>query len=289
MRVVAAMLIVGTLGGLAGGAVAWRWPWVSAPRVSAHAVLDEVQQHPSFARALWSRAGAARLSSYALGAALIAAAVGGVVMGLLLWMIRTNEGLARYDLSAARWGATSATASSTEILRSISQLGGTVGSITIAVVVAAVTRRRLRLLSTVAFLSTTLVGISVLVALIKLVVDRTRPDISRLPGFAGTSFPSGHAATIAATTAAVALLLGLSRDRRRRAILTGVAIGISMSVAATRVLLGVHWLTDVIAGLVLGWTWFAIVSISFGGRLMRFAEPIEAAERMVVPTREGDT
>ena len=41
-------------------------------------------------------------------------------------------------------------------------------------------------------------------------------------------------------------------------------------VAGTRVLLGVHWLTDVLAGLAVGWAWFALWSIAFGGRLLEF-------------------
>ncbi len=36
-----------------------------------------------------------------------------------------------------------------------------------------------------------------------------------------------------------------------------------MAIAATRVLLGVHWLSDVIAGLALGWAWFAACTIAF--------------------------
>jgi undecaprenyl-diphosphatase len=48
-------------------------------------------------------------------------------------------------------------------------------------------------------------------------------------------------------------------------------------IAATRVLLDVHWLSDVIAGLALGWAWFAACSIAFGGRLMRFAAPAQTA------------
>jgi len=46
-------------------------------------------------------------------------------------------------------------------------------------------------------------------------------------------------------------------------------------VAASRVLLDVHWLSDVIAGTMLGWGWFAICSIAFGGRLLHFGAPAE--------------
>ena len=58
-------------------------------------------------------------------------------------------------------------------------------------------------------------------------------------------------------------------------------------VASTRVLLGVHWLTDVMAGICLGWAWFALCSIAFGGRLLRFGAPantaVDTAERIAEP------
>jgi undecaprenyl-diphosphatase len=111
----------------------------------------------------------------------------------------------------------------------------------------------------------------------KLLVGRPRPDIARLTGFSGSSFPSGHAATAAATFAAVAFLIGRGRSQWVKAIAAGVAFGIATAVAASRVLLGVHWFTDVLAPLALGWGWFALCSIAFGGRILRFGGPVRVA------------
>ena len=46
------------------------------------------------------------------------------------------------------------------------------------------------------------------------------------------------------------------------------AIGIAVAVAASRVLLDLHWLSDVVGGLALGWAWFALCAVVFGGRLL---------------------
>jgi undecaprenyl-diphosphatase len=50
-----------------------------------------------------------------------------------------------------------------------------------------------------------------------------------------------------------------------------------VAVAASRVLLDLHWLSDVIAGLALGWAWFALCAIAFGGRLLELGAPLERA------------
>ena len=159
-------------------------------------------------------------------------------------------------------------------------LGGTVGIIAVGLVVALVEWRRIPSRSAIAFLVLVLVGQNLLANGTKLVVARARPDLSQLTGFSGTSFPSGHSTAAAATFAAVALLLGRRRSPGVRALLAGAAAAVAAAVASTRVLLGVHWLTDVLAGLALGWAWFALCSIAFGGRIMLFAAPVIVAEEM---------
>ncbi|MGZ4356070.1 MAG: phosphatase PAP2 family protein, partial [Gaiellaceae bacterium] len=108
---------------------------------------------------------------------------------------------------------------------------------------------------------------------------RVRPSFNPAAATLGPSFPSGHSATAAAFFAAAALLLGRGRGRPTRAVLAGFAAGIAVGVAASRVLLDVHWFTDVIAGLALGWAWLAACAIAFGGRLLRFGATAETAAR----------
>jgi undecaprenyl-diphosphatase len=67
-------------------------------------------------------------------------------------------------------------------------------------------------------------------------------------------------------------------------VLTGLAVGIAVAVAASRVLLDVHWLSDVIAGLALGWAWFAVCGIAFGGRILRFGAAAETTARAASAT-----
>src|SRR5205085_7242138 len=161
--------------------------------------------------------------------------------------------LARYDSSAARWGANHATSTSTRVLRDISVLGGTLAMIIVGVVVAVSEWIRSRRAAVIGFMATVIVGQTVIMNVTKFLVDRPRPDIHRLTGFSGSSFPSGHATAAAATFAVVALLLGRRRSRSVRNTLAGLAVGVSVLVAGTRVLLGVHWFTDVLAGMALGW------------------------------------
>jgi membrane-associated phospholipid phosphatase len=214
-----------------------------------------------------------------LTTAVVLVVAGGAAVGVLFWMVRRDAGLAAFDLRIASWAASHATRLSTDVLEGITELGSTLVVCVIAAVVGVVEFLRRRSVALFAFLVLVVGGQNVISNAVKALVDRARPDVDPLAGFSGPSFPSGHSAAAAATFAACALLVGRGRASRTQALLGGVAIAIAVAVASSRVLLGVHWLTDVLAGLALGWAWFAIGAIAFGGRLLRFGAPVELAER----------
>ena len=130
------------------------------------------------------------------------------------------------------------------------------------------------------FLITVLVGEVLLVNVVKQLLDRVRPSFNPIAATLGPSFPSGHSATAAALYASVALVLARKRSPRTRALLAGAAAGIAVGVATSRVMLDVHWLSDVIAGLAFGWAWFSICAVAFGGRFLNFGAPLKKAEQV---------
>jgi undecaprenyl-diphosphatase len=116
-----------------------------------------------------------------------------------------------------------------------------------------------------AMLALTLCGAGVLDTVLKAAMARPRPaPLHDYPLPSSASFPSGHALYSCAWFGAVALLLQLTvRTRRMRIALWCLAVGCVALVGASRVYLGVHHPSDVLAGYGVGVAWLTLVSLGF--------------------------
>ena len=92
--------------------------------------------------------------------------------------------------------------------------------------------------------------------LLKAGFDRPRPDLEHAARVFTTSFPSGHATLSAVTFLTLgALLTRVNADRRVKVYFLSVAVALTILVGASRVYLGVHYPSDVLAGWCIGSAW----------------------------------
>jgi undecaprenyl-diphosphatase len=143
-----------------------------------------------------------------------------------------------------------------EIARDVTALGG-VGPLAFFSVVAAgylFFDRKLRMALFLAFATGGAVVVSVL---LKQIFSRPRPSIvPHLTEVYTSSFPSGHSTMSAAIYLTLGSLIAASTPRITLKIyVLAVAIGLSIAVGVSRVYLGVHYPTDVLAGWMAGMIW----------------------------------
>lgn len=166
------------------------------------------------------------------------------------------------------------------VLRTLTDLGDpvvTAGVLAVLTIVLLV-RRLPRLAGWVAV---TGLGLAVLDPLVKGLVGRARPSLPiEVATAPGQSFPSGHAlASFALFTILLLVALpAVPRGRRRWAVAAVVAAVVA--VGFTRVALGVHYVSDVLAGWGLSAAWVATTALVFRARMV----PDEEGAR---PLREG--
>ena len=276
------LLVVAFAAGSLVGFLAWHYPSPRAvgpshTHAAAKAVGREIGHHSRLRRTLEARLNAEVATGLALTIALGLVLLGGLLLASFTYLMRTNSQLVDLDASVAQWGANHATAVSQRVLGWITHLGDTLLVVGLAIVVAVVEyiRRPSRWIAP--FLILVILGQNLLTNGLKELLDRVRPTLNPIAETLGPSFPSGHSATAAAFYAAAALVIGRGRTSQTRAFLAGSAVAVAVAVACTRVLLDFHWLSDVIAGLALGWAWFAVCSIAFGGRMLKFGAAVEEA------------
>ena len=112
-----------------------------------------------------------------------------------------------------------------------------------------------------ALLAGNLVLHGILIKLIKLVYQRSRPSISHLVKEGGYSFPSGHAmATAIVVGTLIIIVQQRMQNQQIKRLVQGLLLLFIFTIMASRVYLGVHYPTDVIGGALMG---FAILNIEF--------------------------
>ena len=143
---------------------------------------------------------------------------GGVLFGVLAYLVRTNGHLNGFDRSVAAWGHDHATALSTHGLNIVTQFGATTTAIVVCVALAVIETIRTRSPWIVPFLVVLMVGNAVLFTTIKHIANRARPTLNPAAAALGPAFPSGHSATAAALYAGAALLLARRHGHLARAV-----------------------------------------------------------------------
>ena len=133
----------------------------------------------------------------------------------------------------------------------VTQLGAPLALELVTLVLALLVRGRRRV-----YVLATVFGAELLSTLLKELVRRVRPCVDLASCPATSSFPSGHATGSAAFYVVLAVVLQPRLGRRAWWLL-----GVPLVVSATRVLLGVHYLSDVTAGLLVGGCWAAACTV----------------------------
>lgn len=134
---------------------------------------------------------------------------------------------------------------------------GDVATLTVLTVIVAGYLLVVRKSSTALFLIGAVAGGALVGRLLKATFDRPRPDlVPHLVDVHTTSFPSGHAMNSAVVFLTLgALLARTETDYRARVYVLCVAILLTLTIGFSRVYLGVHWPSDVMAGWMVGGAW----------------------------------
>ena len=185
---------------------------------------------------------------------LLALWIGLLAGALLLGLIVEGNS---FDGATVRSVAADRSPGATSVARAITQLGGVWLDILFAAAVVGLLLAGRRRDALLVLLATG--GSMLLTNLVKVVLERPRPAGGGLVSVASASWPSGHASSSIAFYGALASLAAAGASPAgRRAVWAGCAVLVAL-VGASRVYLGVHYPTDVVAGWVLGGLWLACV------------------------------
>jgi membrane-associated phospholipid phosphatase len=172
--------------------------------------------------------------------------------------VEDYDGIALVDRPIVAWLATHREPVLTAVMRTFSVVGSPISAAAVAVIVCSAVAWRSRTWLPVATVVIGVAGFALAATVVKLEVARQRPPLPyAVMAVDGYSFPSGHALGITTATLIVAWTVArwLIHSWNGRIAVWMTAIVIIGGVGFSRVYLGVHYPSDVIAGWLLGAIW----------------------------------
>lgn len=229
---------------------------------------DRVETTPSAFGGADTAASTRSWSAAALASGLV------VLAALAVWAALTGTGPAEVDAGALNNAVEVRTPGLTDAAILITTVGSTVAMAVLAVVVGAVLWARGRPVDA-AFLLLTMATASLVFRGIKIWLDRPRPPVAtRLVPETNESLPSGHATMSLVVIGTLVVIFWAGRATRSRVLMVLVAAAWVAMVGATRIYLGVHWFSDVVAGWAVGAAWLTVSTMIW--RRYRERRPVES-------------
>ncbi|KHE72885.1 phosphatase PAP2 family protein [Halobacillus sp. BBL2006] len=109
------------------------------------------------------------------------------------------------------------------------------------------------------YFAVNMIGISALTKVLKLIFERQRPEVLAQYDGVGFSFPSGHSTGSMVFYGFLIYLIVISRLKKGwKWLINILLVLLILSVGSSRIYLGVHYFTDVLAGFLFGLAWLAI-------------------------------
>jgi len=190
--------------------------------------------------------------------------IGGLSVSVLLLAIFAKlsedllyQELGTFDQLVGEFIRGFATPSLTSVAIIITDLGSAYIEIGLLLLVGAFLFFRLKHTWETVLLSISLIGAWLLNTILKTIFQRARPDIVHLVQAGGYSFPSGHAMVSTAVYGVIGYLLWLNLRKHSKPswYIAVFTVALILAIGISRIYLGVHFASDVIAGYAAGGVW----------------------------------
>ncbi|MGO1384292.1 MAG: phosphatase PAP2 family protein [Arachnia sp.] len=202
-------------------------------------------------------------------AILVPVIIGAFLMGLFTWgaseiyeAVTDNDELALLDQPVLEAMVDSRTGWLNTLIGAYTHVGGPIASPIIATIAVIIMCRVWRSWLPLTLMLSAALGSLAVTFVGKDLIGRLRPphEFAIAPFESSPAFPSGHALNAVVVGGIIAYLLYRHCETRRaRIIIIVLAIFYALTMGASRVYLGHHWMTDVMTGWLLGGAWLAVI------------------------------